>query len=537
MSHHKKHHTRPHKRQHNGPLPAADAVRDLYDYCVIGGGASGVVAATELAGAGHRVLLLEEGHPVTPGTHLRTAERTWERALATGDPARTANPWAARALGGGTMFFAAIAFRYRELDFRAHPYLSRDALPAQWPLEYEDLRACYDEIERRLGVARSDTGDPWQPPSAPARLPPHDHDDRARLIADAGTRLGLHPFPTPLAINSRPYDGRPACTKCSGCTEYACPVGAKGDVVHRVLEGARTALTVRTGARAVALTGDRPDRVDAVEWIDTATARRRTTRAHRFVLTANAVQTARLLLASSTRWAPNGLGNSSGLLGAGLSVKLSGYVGGQVDGVTGPAPGGPHSTVAFTDYYLHTDVPGMLGGIIYQANPVFGGDAGSLRLHVLAGDQPMERNRVVLARTRDEFGVPRVVMDYRIHPRDSQRLRFLAERAADILHAANVGQVRFEPTGFQRGSRHLHGTCRAGGDPRTSVTTPDGRLHDLDNVYVADAGVFPFAGGVNPVLTIQANALRIARRLAGRRPSAGSGLAAPSHPHAPTRWK
>lgn len=499
-------------------LMMTQAVSGIYDYCVIGGGASGLVAATELAAANNSVIVLEEGDRIAPGSDLRTAELSWERALSPGDPERSSNPWTARVLGGGTMFFAGIAFRYRELDFAASRYLAADSLPASWPLDYRDLQIFYDEMERRLGVARADIGDPWQPPSAPAPLPPHDYDDRGQLIAEAGARLGLQPFPTPLAINSRPYDGRPACTRCSSCTEFVCPVGAKGDAVRRILERADNGFTVRTGARVIAMSGDHPNRVDAVEWLDRATAQRTTTRARCFVLAANAVQTARLLLASSTRWAPNGMGNSSGLVGAGLSVKLSGYVSGRTASIIGPATGGPHSTVAFSDFYLHADVPGLLGGVIYQANQVHGGDAGVLRLHVLAGDQPMEINRVRLTKTRDELGVPRVMLDYRIHPRDGERLRFLAERAADVLRSADIREIRFEPTGFHRGSRHLHGTCRAGDNPRTSVTTPDGRLHDVDNVYVADASVFPFAGGVNPVLTIQANALRIARRLAGNKP-------------------
>ncbi|MFI6173766.1 GMC oxidoreductase [Nocardia sp. NPDC051052] len=427
------------------------------------------------------------------------------------------------------MFFAGIAFRYRELDFDAGPFLADDALPAKWPIDYYALRGCYDEMERRLGVARAGDDDPWQPPSAPAPMPPHDYDDRGTLIANAGARIGLSPFATPLAINSRSFDGRPACTRCSTCTERACPSGAKGDAIQGILNRAKTTVTIRTGARALRLIGGRNHRVDAVEWIDVAAARRTTTRADNFILAANAVQTARLLLVSTEPWAPEGIGNSSGLVGAGLSFKLSCYLSGRTDYLTESTFGGPHSTVAFSDYYLHPDVPGLLGGTIYQANPVLGTDTSSLRLHVLAGDQPMERNRVRLVRARDEFGMPRVMMDYRTHPRDAERLRFLAERAADILRTAGVHRIRFEPTEFHRGSRHLHGTCRAGDDPHDSVTDRNGRLHDIDNVHVVDGSVLPFAGGVNPVLTIQANALRIARELIGRdRPEATPSIESPN---------
>jgi choline dehydrogenase-like flavoprotein len=105
-------------------------------------------------------------------------------------------------------------------------------------------------------------------------------------------------------------------------------------------------------------------------------------------------------------------------------------------------------------------------------------------------------------------------LEYRTHPTDLHRLNYLRSRADLLLAAAGADDVSVEHSGYERGSSHLHGGCRAGRDPAHSVVDVHGRVHDLDNLYVFDGGYFPFAGGVNPTFTIMANALRLSRRLA-----------------------
>jgi choline dehydrogenase-like flavoprotein len=502
-----------------------------YDYVILGGGASGLTVARFLSEAGSSVIVLEQGRRLPQGVTLSQAEASWEKALIAGQPHRTGTPWSACALGGGTVFFAGIAFRYREVDFYPQPYLANDTLAADWPISYCELRPWYDEMERVLGVARALGADPHEPPGARPPLPANSYDARGRRLADAAEQLGLRPFPTPLAINSRPYAGYGACAGLTPCAEHQCPLGAKADAVSRLLDTVSTQrpLIVQTDAKAVRLALADSTRVGHVEWLDLAQRRRRVTRARRFILAANAVQSAALLLRSAQPGAPTGLGNSSGLVGAGLSFKISGYVEGR--STTDPrklqAPG-PHSTVALTDHYLTPACLGGLGGVIYQANPIDADDQSTLRLHFLLGDQPLAKNKVLLSPEHDDLGLNYVSLSYRTHPRDAERLRFLATEAARILRGAGITEPRFQPSGFRFGSRHLHGTCRAGLDPTTSVADRDGRLHDLDNVFVVDGSYIPFAGGVNPVLTIQANALRVAAALEGlRAPSQATEHAVP----------
>lgn len=501
----------------------------IWDVCVIGSGASGAVAAEQLAAAGLSVVVLEEGTWLSRSTSYRQVRAATEPALVRapdGDWRPVGNSYTVRALGGGTVFYAGISFRYRDVDLDASPYISADALDPRWPITATDLRPWYDAIEARLGVARDHRADPLEPVAAPPPLPPHRPSPRGQVLARAGKQLGWQPFPTPLAINSLPGWTRPVCDRTSACTERRCTVGAKADVLTRILEPLVNVegVVVRTDAKVVRLIQMGQHRVGAVEWLDTQRRRRHRTSARAFLLAANAVQSAAILLRSTSRWAPDGLGNSSGLVGRGLSFKVSGYSEGRLLSPVELAPGaehrnGMHSTVAFSDLYLDPACPTGLGGILYEANPVVDlpDEANrTLRVHYLAGDQPMATNRVSLDRSTDSLGLARVRMEYRTHRADLHRLEHLATAAEELLRRAGATEVRRTASPYRTGSSHLHGTCRAGTDPRGSVVDPDGRLHDVDNVHVVDGSYLPFAGGVNPTLTIQANAMRISRLVARR---------------------
>lgn len=492
--------------------------------CVIGSGPGGAVTARVLARSGLRVLLLEEGDRVGPGASLETLEPSWEPALLSTGPHRQeplGRPWSARGLGGGMGLFAGIGFRLRHVDFDARKHVADDALDPRWPIGYADLREHYDEMERLMGVARAPGADPLEPDGAGPPLPPHPYSPHGRLLAEAGHHLGLRPFPTPLLINSAPYRGRPACHACGPCNEHACPSGARADPVPILLDPARAegSLVIATASRALRVHAAACDRVGSVEWLDLRAGVRHTTRARCVVLAANAVQSSALLLRSPTRWSPTGLGNRHDVVGRGLCFKVSGYVTGTVPASAQAShhSGGPFSTVAFSDHYLADACPSGLGGILYEASPAERAPRGGtmpLRVHFLAADQPMWGNRVRLSRRRNAFGTRRLLMEYETHPLDGTRLEYLAEQAGKLLTAAGATRIGREASGYERGSRHLHGGCRAGDDPRTSVVDAHGRVHDQENVYVVDGGFFPYPGGVNPALTILANASRIARRIA-----------------------
>jgi choline dehydrogenase-like flavoprotein len=535
-----------------GPEPTGADTRRVADVCVIGSGASGALVASTLRQAGLDVVVIEQGPYVDPHTTyddlVSAAELAWV-CQDNGLWAKIGYPWSTCNVGGGTVFYGGVSLRHRAADFDAEQYLGPAEIPLRWPWTPAELAPYYAEVERLLGVAGS-TGDPALPPDHRYPLPPVPQSAGGRTIAEAARELGLRPFRTPLAIATRPYGDRPACTGDQPCISHQCVQGAKGDAFSVFLKPllAGGELRLFAGLKAVRLRAGAGAAVDAVECVRVDSGRRFTIPARQVVVAGNAIQSAALLLRSVAPHWPTGLGNEHDLVGRGLCMKLSEYVSGYRRVPPGgrliepPMPGqagpGPFSTAAITDYYLADDAPGGMGGLIYESGDEelfrMRPDEQILRLECLVPDEPRLDNRITFGRGQDRFGLPDLVFEYAAHPRDLARLEYVAQRAEGILRAAGCTLLKREPSLWQLGSTHLHGTCRSGTDPRTSVTDPDGRLHSVDNVTVVDGALLPFPGAVNPTLTIQTLALRAAHQLLrrgfGLQPPALAGLAPVAEP-------
>jgi choline dehydrogenase-like flavoprotein len=507
--------------------PGADELDTYYDVCVVGSGASGATTAWLCARAGLRVAVVEQGTEVTPSTTyddlLAAAEPAWVRQE-NGTWGKIGYPWTTCNVGGGTVFFGGAFFRYRPVDFDAERALGRAELPLAWPWGPEELDPYYRRIEDQIGVSGSADSDPTLPPrGAPYPLPAVERSAEGELLAAGARAVGWTPFPTPLAVNSGPYRGSAGCAADAPCICRRCEVGAKGDAVTRFLAPAmRRGADLFAGLKATRLvTEGRTAR--ALECVRMSTGGRVRVRARTFVVCANAVQSAALLLRSVGDRHPAGLGNTHDLVGRGLCFKLSEYLvgyryGGPAERLDSTVMGlGPFSTCAVADLYEHPPAPGGLGGILYEARPERPFRVRSteqlVRIEALVPDEPQLANRVRIGTGTDAHGVPDVVMDYQAHPRDLARLEFMLRQGERLLAAAGCDVTAREPSGWALGSSHLHGTCRMGTDPRTSVTDADGRLHDTDNVFVGDGAVLPFPSGASPTLTIQAVALRTAHRM------------------------
>ncbi len=489
---------------------------DPYDVVVIGSGAAGAVATNTFVRAGLRTLLLEEGARAKATANNADIDAQAEYALAgncTQGWSERGWPWSTRNLGGGTVFYGGASFRYTEFDFDPSERIRVEGLPVKWPISASDLAPFYSEIESMLCIDQA--GFECCRKQAPNTLSlPAEH-----LWAGA-LRLGLSPRPTPVAID------RSKCDNCSLCITTQCTRGAKRDVVSSLLAPLANTPNwlLLTGVKAIALTQEKYDRASAVQCMDTSTGQAFSIRGHRFVLACNAIQTAALLLRSITPHAPNGLGNEHDIVGRGLCMKLSEYSQGMANvsrqQIDNHPIGyrGPFSTICTLDHYLDERCPTGVGGLIYEAKHddwgLLQGNGLVLRVETILADQPSLGNRIRLSSHTDSWGLPQIMIDYTTNPQDLARLAYMVERSADWLKAAGARDIKHEASNFAMGSTHLHGTCRAGDDPRTSVVDRNGKLHSLDNVYVADGSYMPYPGGVNPTLTIQANALRIARLVA-----------------------
>ncbi|MGD2114626.1 MAG: GMC family oxidoreductase, partial [Acidobacteriota bacterium] len=390
-----------------------------------------------------------------------------------------------------------------------------------WPVGSEFFRPWYDWVEAEIGVARQ-ASEPLLDGSAPPPLPPHPASEVGKVLLEGGRRLGLAPFPTPVAINSRPYRGRPACDLCSPCSGYACESGAKASPVLWIQEALDRGAKLLVRHRAVRLVASRRGEVDQLEVLDKRTGQLHRVRSRLFVLAASALQSAALLLRSPS---PSGgaIGDESDLLGRQVCFKMSEYVCGHHPRVDPEARLGPFTTVAFLDYFERCPLPTgdvVRGGLIYEAMNGWAEplpEPTNVRLEAIIGDTPDPDNRVRLSPSEvDEYGLPKLIMDYRPDPRDRERLEALCQQAEEILRAAGADHIQRMKTDSSTGAYHLHGTCRFGTDPERSVLDLDCRLHHWKDVYVVDGAFMPTPGALNPTLTIQANAARVAHHLAER---------------------
>lgn len=560
------------------PDPAAPAaigweqISDRYDAVLVGSGAGGGVAACVLAEAGARVLLVERGRWLTARglapDHLRgqravpgvtdgldtsagppTKGNPRVFATAAGDEVvwPTDPRWSNNAMtvGGGTRVFGAQAWRFCPEDFATATTCGTPpgGALADWPLAYADLAPAYDRAEWELGVS----GDPAGNVHAGRRtrgypMPPVRPNGTAEVLARGARVLGLRTSSVPLLVNSVPYQGRGACVGCATCVGFGRPGEFRNDtrntVLPRALATGRCDVLVETQATRVVT--DAAGRVTGVALAAERGGRvlRREVAAGHVVLAAGAIETARLLLNSTSAREPQGLGNSCDQVGRHLQGHV--YAGAfalfdePVQDCVGPGP-----SIATNDYRYHND--GVVGGGMlandfvptpvqayatltrlgvipaWGAGATSGLRAGYARLAQVAGpiqEIPNPASRVTVdPGTRDWFGVPVARLGGSLHPEDRRTAAFLTDRAAQWLTAAGARAVfpyAARPAGAPSGGQHQAGTCRMGTDPATSVTDPWGTVWGHSNLHVTDASLHVTNGGVNPVLTILTLAYRVA---------------------------
>jgi choline dehydrogenase-like flavoprotein len=526
--------------------------RHKVDVCVVGSGAGGSMVALRLAQAGARVQVLERGpqlkrqdfvadelYILGPGRlrpDPRTDPHTFRIRAGMASEASDAG-WTACCVGGATVIYGGVSLRLRPRDFRLRSELGeiRDASLADWPISYTELEPYYGQAERLLGVSGDVSTNPFEPIRREATLLPPVADKPGGAVFDRGAvALGLHPYRVPLAVLSRPSRDRPACTGCGFCSRSGCPIGAKSSAPEAVLP-----LAVATGnceitaqARVFEVAIDGRGRARWVRYLDQF-GHGHEIEADVVVLACGAIESARLLLLSRSKAFPEGLANGSGLVGKNLTFHVVPEIGGFVEPAIFLHRGAP-TTRALDDYYDLPPTAGTaLGGVLLLADgmgPVqFAlertgwGHAHAqamarygqhIRLFGIVQDLPRECNDVTLdPGVRDSAGLAVARITHENHPLDRLAARFIAQQADALLAAAGAKERYREVPDNTCGDAHQHGTCRFGEDPKKSVLDRDCAAHDVPNLFVVDGSFMPTPGGVNPALTIQANALRVADRI------------------------
>ena len=517
---------------------------ERFDVIVIGTGAGGGTLAQALAPTGKRILLLERGD------WLRREKDNWDsRAVNLNGRYATREVWKDRKgkdlhphtnywVGGNTKFYGAALFRLRREDFgelRHHGGTS----PA-WPISYEELEPYYTQAERLYHVHGERGEDPTDPPaSAPYPHRAVSHEPRLQQLSEDFAAQGLRPFHTPLGIQLDESDPRSSrCIRCNTCDGYPCLVNAKADAQVIAVEPALRHPNVQILTRAF------------VERLETSASGREVTKvivrrdgareeyaADVVVTSAGAINSAALLLRSASDRHPRGLANGSDVVGR----HYMGHVNSVLMAVSlCPNPTIFQKSLSLNDFYFrskewdfpmgHISFVGKLDGVALSAGapsiaPGFTLEAmatHSLDFWLTSEDLPDRENRVTVD------GEGRIVLDYRPnneegHKRLIAKLKQLLNQQRDCpVHGRECHKGLFARNLYLKeriplaGVAHQNGTIRFGHDPQTSALDVNCKAHEVDNLYVVDASFFPSSGAVNPVLTIMANALRVAEHLKAR---------------------
>lgn len=516
-----------------------------WDVIVVGTGMGGGMLGFSLARSGRKVLFVEKGRATFPETSgiIRSSEpevaeplasRSVEayrdalsragRAIdeieyASGRSARRFLPYLGSGTGGSSALYGMVCERFFVRDFTPRQDFRNpgdSTVPEAWPISYDHMAPWYAAAEKLLGVRGQP--DPLRPEAGEVNLPaaPPFSTDNQPLV-DYLERQGLHPYHLPMACDYT--DG------CATCQGYLCPQACKNDAARNALLPALT----EHGARL--LTECRVVRLEA----DSAQVRQVICKhpsgmlglkAKVVVLAAGALMTPVLLLNSRSDDWPRGLANGSDLVGRNLMRHLIDWV--EIWPQRDWKIRGPNKEIGFNDFYFWD---GQKYGTVQSAGAVPpmevltnhpGWQSKPLRMiapalrpiyqhffhsgHLLAlimEDLPYLDNRVVPSPNDGQR--PRI--EYRFHASEIERRAVFLRQVKQVFEPFR--KITLRGATNNAAVAHVCGTCRFGEDPKTSVLDPNNKAHGVDNLYVVDGSFFPSSTGLNPSLTIAANALRV----------------------------
>lgn len=515
-----------------------------YDVIIIGTGAGGGTLAHRLAPTGKKILVLERGDFLPREKDNWSAKEVYQKERYHTDEhwydrdGKAFRPQTGYWVGGNTKVYGAALLRLRERDFDR--VIHKGGISPEWELKYQDFEPFYTQAEKLYDVHGERGEDPTEPPCSESYpYPAVSHELDMQTIADGIHKLGYYPFHLPLGLKLNESDRtKSPCIRCDTFDGYPCLVGAKADAEVNAIRPAREAyptVTLITNAKVLKLHTSASGReVTAVETDVNGEL-------HQFsadivVVACGAINSAALLLRSANDKHPNGLANSSDRVGrnlmkhraiALLSIHLE------------PNRANFQKTIAVNDFYWgEPDFPYPMGMVQNSGNvlaDMIPAEAPPLlapfvklipgfELHLMAErsvgwwlqteDLPDPNNRVRVVGDR-------LHLDYTLN--NTEAADRLVHRWTSVLKSIERNAMHVIPFSLYPRNNiplqavgHQCGTCCFGSDPKTSVLDLNCRTHDVDNLYVVDGSFFPSNSGVNPTLTIMANALRVGDAIAER---------------------
>jgi len=534
----------------DGELDAREAERVLWDVIVVGTGMGGGTLGYSLARSGRRVLFVEKGRSTLPWAertirssmpevaepHACRSADSYYDALAragrstdeiediSGRFSRRFLPMIGSGTGGSSAIYGMVCERFFARDFAPRQDFhdpGDSTVPDAWPITYDQMRTWYTAAEKLLGVRGQP--DPLRPEASEVGLPaapPFSADNQPLVDYFAGR--GLHPYHLPMACDYT-YG-------CATCQSYLCNQSCKNDAARNCLlpAVAEHGAHLLPKCRVVRLDADRTQVRRVICESPSGTL---ALKAKVVVLAAGALITPVLLLNSRSGDWPRGLANGSDWVGRNLMRHLVDHI------EVWPQPDSKitaeNKQIGLNDFYFwegHKYGTVQSGGVMppleaftnhpgWQhkalrlmspaARPIYERFfSGGLVLAAIMEDLPYLDNRVLPCGQPSLDGRQRLRLQYRLHASETERRAVFLRQVKEVFEPFRTITLRTATSNGNLG--HVCGTCRFGTDPKTSVLDPQNRAHEVDNLYVVDASFFPSSTGINPSLTIAANALRVA---------------------------
>jgi len=510
------------------------------DLVIVGAGAGGATLAQRLARRGWKVVVLEVGPFWDPDEDWVSDEAgshklywTEQRVIGGQDPVELGKNNSGHGVGGSMNHYAGYCPRFHPSDFEVR---TRDGVGQDWPISYWDLKPHYERLELELPVA----GDFW-PWGDPHRYPhtAHPVTGGAELCWQGARRLGIQMRVGPVGITNGSFGNRPHCIYRGLCLQ-GCKVNAKGSpLITHIPDAIAHGAEIRDGCMASSLEiDDASGRVLGVRYLHEGSEHLQ--RADAVAVAGYSIETPRLLLNSTGRRFPHGVGNGHDLVGRSVMVQgapqLAGRFPDEVRMYKAPPP-----EISSEQFYETDPARGFARGFAIQTvSPLPIGWAE----HVLADGHwgqalreymrdynhwyalgalsellPRAENRVTVATgVQDSHGLPVARMDYTQCDNDRRNIAMARRTLGEILEAADAQDI----LAIDRDA-HLVGGCAMGSAPETSVVDSDHRVWDTPNLFIADGSVMPTQGSANPALTIMALSSRLAERLDSKRVGESAG--------------
>ncbi len=543
-----------------------DLEQNMVDICIIGSGAGAAPIAYELSRSGAKVLILEKGDfyneedfskdeiafcrrsIITPKLkdeyHLIEDKEDGEWVVT---PTYTSgwDFWNGNIVGGSSNLMSGFFHRLHPKDFRLKSEFGEiaGANIVDWPISYHDMEPFYEKVERIVGVSGDVTPFKYQEPRSTKNFPypPTQEHPISSYIDKAAKKEGVVAVKTPRAILPVAKGERNPCYYSNYCGSYGCSSGGKSSARAALLQPAlkNGNLEIRTKAFVKKLYHDKEGRITEVAYIDEEGKEKRV-KAKIFVLAAQAVESARLLLNSKSKAFPNGLANNSGEVGKNLLFSGGGVVSGTFDESVIPLKSlmveGLFVNRTIKDWYFLDGKKGGISEALFEhANPI-----------VKANKQKWQGNGLIWGETlqakiyekfnkkkmltfeifndwlpnddcfvsvdenyHDKFGSPVAKIRIGAHPENVKVGEKIAKKTRKILEAMGAKDISegispYPPQNLQSGG------CRFGNDPKTSVLDKECRAHEVKNLFVTDGSFMPTGGSVPYTWTIYANSFRVA---------------------------